>query len=48
MVNDTSEERRGAVIYSSVEQLRSPTVLALDAYWRSKQRGRPMVECHGQ
>lgn len=26
MVNDTSGERRGAVIYGSIEQLRSPTV----------------------
>ena len=42
MVDDASEEQRGATIYGSVEQLRSPTVLALHAYWRSKQRGRPM------
>ena len=42
MANDTSEERRDAVVYGSIEQLRSPTVLALHAYWRSKLRGRPM------
>ena len=31
-----------SVIYTSVEQLRSRTVLELDAYWRSKLRGRTM------
>jgi hypothetical protein len=40
MAESTSDAR--SVIYDSVEQLRSPTVLALHAYWRSKRRGRPM------
>ena len=31
-----------SVIYDSLEQLHSPAVQALYAYWRSKQRGRPM------
>jgi hypothetical protein len=42
MVEGTPEEHRDSVIYSSIEQLRSPTVLQLHAYWRSKQGGRPM------
>ena len=42
MAESTSDDHRESVIYSSIEQLRSPTVLALDAYWRSKQRSRPM------
>jgi hypothetical protein len=33
---------RDSAIYDGVEQLRSPTVLQLHAYWRSKLRGRPM------
>lgn len=42
MAEGTPEEHRDSVIYSSVEQLRSSTVLALHAYWCSKRRGRPM------
>lgn len=42
MTESPPEEFRDSVIYDSVAQLRSPTVLALYAYWRSKQRGRPM------
>jgi hypothetical protein len=40
MAESTSDQH--SVIYDSIGQLRSPTVLALDAYWRSKLRGRPM------
>ncbi len=37
-----SDEHLDSVIYESTEQLRSPTVLALNDYWQSKRRGRPM------
>jgi len=40
MAESTSDQH--SVIYDSIGQLRSPIVLALDAYWRSKLRGRPM------
>jgi hypothetical protein len=36
------KDHRASVIYDSIEQLRSPTVLALHACWESKRRGRPM------
>jgi hypothetical protein len=42
MTESTFKERRDSVIYDSIEQLRSPTVLELHAYWESKRRGRPM------
>ena len=42
MLDDTSEQRHGSVIYGSTGQLRSPTVLALHDYWHSKRRGRQM------
>jgi hypothetical protein len=40
MAERTSDEHSG--IYDSIDQLRSPIVLALHDYWRSKLRGRPM------
>ena len=39
---DASDEHRDSVLYESIGQLRSPTVRALDTYWQSKRRGRPM------
>lgn len=42
MTQGTPEEHRESVIYDSTEQLRSPSVLELHAYWCSKRRGRPM------
>lgn len=42
MVKRTSHEHRDSLIYDSIEQLRSPAVRELHAYWRSKLRGRAM------
>ena len=42
MAENDPEAPRDSTIYSSIEQARSPAVLELHAYWRSKRRGRPM------